>query len=94
MSLPEENGRWHLDKRVPITLIIAILVQTGAFIWMISSMHEQIQQNERRIELLEARFTETKAIVAQNATSVAVSAETLRNIEASLARIEKKIDGD
>lgn len=27
------SRQWHLDRRVPLALIIAIVLQTGSFIW-------------------------------------------------------------
>lgn len=38
----DETGKWHLDKRVPITLIVAILVQSAGFVWFISKMDSRI----------------------------------------------------
>jgi hypothetical protein len=44
---------WHLDKRVPITLIVAILVQSMAFVWAASQINFQVQDHERRITAAE-----------------------------------------
>ena len=38
----DESGQWHLDKRVPITLIITILIQTGTLVWFISKLDSRI----------------------------------------------------
>lgn len=58
------NG-WHLDKRVPISIIAAILFQTGALIWWASSIESRVSSLEReyaatsissdRLSRLEAR---------------------------------------
>ena len=39
------NG-WHLDKRVPITLVIVIGLQTSAAIWWASSMDARLTAAE------------------------------------------------
>lgn len=82
------NEHWHLDKRVPISLIATIIVQTAAFVWLIAQMDSRIAENERRIAEHERGAGAQMALVNQNVTSVAVINETLRNVEQSLGRIE------
>jgi hypothetical protein len=48
---PEDSDRnWHLDKRVPIALIVTIALQTGSFIWWAASVSERVNTLERRAE--------------------------------------------
>lgn len=86
------NGHWHLDKRVPISLIAAIIMQTGVFVWMLSEMRTEIAHNEERIISLEAKASVRAELITNNTMSIAVINETLRNMEASLARIEDAIE--
>jgi hypothetical protein len=44
----QENGRWHLDKRVPIALIVTIAMQTGAFIWWTATITQRVTTLELR----------------------------------------------
>lgn len=37
----DEN--WHLDKRVPVALIITLAIQTGGFIWWASALNERVK---------------------------------------------------
>jgi hypothetical protein len=48
-NLPD--NAWHLDKKVPIALILAILMQTGGMVWWAASASERINALERRAEL-------------------------------------------
>lgn len=43
-----EDGRWHLDKRVPLALIVAILLQSGAAMWWASGLSERVNMLERQ----------------------------------------------
>ena len=36
---------WHLDKKVPIVFICALLFQTGSFIWWASSMNTRVENS-------------------------------------------------
>jgi hypothetical protein len=45
------DNAWHLDKKVPIALILAILMQTGGMVWWAASASERINALERRAEM-------------------------------------------
>lgn len=48
MDTQAEN-HWHLDKRVPIALIVTILMQTaGMGVW-VGSIQARVEANERAI---------------------------------------------
>lgn len=38
---------WHLDKKVPIAVIFAIVMQTGAFIWFGARLDHRVEALER-----------------------------------------------
>lgn len=74
---PASQG-WHLDRRIPITLLAAILLQAMAFAWAASAAFSQIGDNSRRIEALEVSRAADRAVQAQ--------------ISERLARIEQRQD--
>lgn len=47
------NGTFHLDKRLPLALIIAIIVQTGGAFWWASAVANRLDDQQRRIETSE-----------------------------------------
>lgn len=47
---PQSDADWHLDKKVPIALIVAILVQTGGMVWWGATTSERLSAVERRVE--------------------------------------------
>lgn len=68
---PTRGESWHLDKKVPITLIAGMLCQTGAALWWASSINAQVVEQGRRIERIEQtieRGRETDAAVATRLT--------------------------
>lgn len=38
---------WHLDKRVPIALIMALVLQTTSIIWWAANLDNRVAQNEK-----------------------------------------------
>ncbi len=77
----EAASHWHLDKRVPIALIVAMAVQTaGALVWAGAAM-QRIDYLEREVSA-GARIGERTARVE----------EQMRYLRQSVDRIETKLD--
>lgn len=79
MSQPPEDKQWHLDRRVPLALIVTIIAgilgQTAAGVWFISDLYtrvnfletgaEQGRIDSRTIIKLETIVDELKRIVTR-----------------------------
>ncbi len=77
----EAASHWHLDKRVPIALIVAMAVQTaGALVWAGAAM--------QRIDYLERDVSATSRIGERTARVE----EQMRYLRQSVDRIETKLD--
>lgn len=48
MSDMQQDREWHLDKRVPLALILTIALQTGAMLWWAASLSERVNNLERQ----------------------------------------------
>lgn len=46
----DADTRWHLDKKVPIALLLAIMAQTGTGFWWAATTSERINNLEKRAE--------------------------------------------
>lgn len=71
---------WHLDKRVPVALILSIVFQTGIFLWWAASLTERVGVLEKRAD--------GSAPQAERLTRVEVKVE---NVQASIDRVERLI---
>lgn len=76
--MTEDDNRWHLDRKVPIAIIVTIVIQTGTIVWWAASTSE-------RLSYLERRETQT-APQADRLTRVEVQMEAIRE---GIARIER-----
>ena len=85
--MPVEH--WHLDKRVPVAIIFAILVQTAGAVWWASGMTERMGQIERRMDNAAVRSQNIDNIVASQATQIAV---LVARIDEQTRRIEETND--
>jgi hypothetical protein len=43
---------WHLDKRVPIALIVTLVLQTGGMVWWAASLQATVSQQGQAIAAL------------------------------------------
>jgi len=73
----EDDRSWHLDKRVPISLIMAILLQTGVFVWWGAQTSEKVSVLKERLDAI--------APNSDRLTRVEVKVDT---VQQSINRIE------
>lgn len=52
--MPNLKEQWHLDRRIPIALIITIVVQTSVGVWWAATTTSQVAENSREIAELKA----------------------------------------
>ena len=83
------NEPWHLSKSVPISFIFAILMQTVALVWFISSLNGEAQSNTKELVRHETRLDSLEAIVQTQAVTLARLDE---NIKAIRDAVEKMLD--
>lgn len=81
------NEPWHLSKSVPITFILAIVVQTFTIGWYLSDMGGAINQNAKDIIRHEASITALKNNQHTQAVMLARIEENLKAIRASVESI-------
>jgi peptidoglycan hydrolase CwlO-like protein len=83
--------QWHLDKRVPIALIVTLCLQTSAAIWWAASINERMAVNEATITAVKAdQVSAGKELEAQR-TQVAVLVEQLGNTNKNLERLQTEV---
>jgi len=55
MADPQKSEGWHLDKKVPIVLILTLLGQFGYVMTIVGTIKTSGEENTRRIAALEAQ---------------------------------------
>ena len=83
-----QNESWHLSKSVPITFIIAVVAQTVALVWYVSTLDAAVESNSRDIIRNETRVSSLEKTVQQQAVTLAridANLEAIRNIVEKMA---------
>ena len=83
---------WHLDKRVPLTIILTILIQTSAIIWWASGISSAQGTTESKTREMAADISEEQSAIAKHAERLSTTEEGQRAIKDSLNRIDSKLD--
>jgi Tfp pilus assembly protein PilO len=78
MTTQEVIGGWHLDKRVPVAIIFALLVQSAGVVWWASNIASRQSQVESRVAVHEQQINAMR--------------DTAANAAVSLGRIEENVD--
>lgn len=84
---------WHLDRRVPIALIVTLSMQTMGMVWWASGLAHRVDQAEQQISVLarEGRAYGVEAsrireVLARLDERMAHQNELLRRMEAAITR--------
>lgn len=86
---------WHLDKRVPLALIVTLCLQTAGMVWWAATLSATVGTHDRRIASLEAADARHAAEAARVAEALArlderlaLQTEILREIRARIASVQ------
>jgi len=71
---------WHLSKSIPLTFVLAILAQTVALVWFVSSLNSSIESNTRDLMRHEARINALEKVVQQQAVTMGRIDENIKSI--------------
>lgn len=75
-SISKEDG-WHLDRKVTISMILALLMNAAGSIWWAASLNSMVTEHNHRLDRLD------NAVVTLNAQQV--------NLGQDLARIQESL---
>lgn len=82
----DERPHWTLDRRVPITLIVGLVVQTAGMVWYLRGLVEVQVQHGQRLERLEGRVVADR--VAERLAVLEYQQTEMRQL---LVRIDSKL---
>ena len=94
--MAEQKETWHLDKRVPLALIVTIFLQTAAAGWYISELNSRVSVLERDAERIRlSSLANANAVHALRESSVRQDEklssilDLVRGIDGRLQRMER-----
>jgi septal ring factor EnvC (AmiA/AmiB activator) len=86
----QNNNSWHLSKSVPVSLILALVLQASAIVWTVSQMQSSIAANASSILKIETRTEKLELAVQGQAVALARIDENIKAIRTHVERIASK----
>lgn len=80
-----DDGDWHLDKKVPIGLLVMIVIQTITLVYVGTTWKSDIDNRLVNLERSEAQ-------TAPNGTRLTILEQKFDFISGTLSRIERKLE--
>ena len=75
---------------MPVTLIVALVLQAAAIVWTVSHMQSSIEANATNIIRLESRTEKLELLVQNQAVALARIDENIKAIRTHVERIASK----
>lgn len=82
----KDDTQWHLDKRIPITLIVAIVIQTLGAFWWAATVDATIESIGKRVSSLEMTNRRQYDLIAKER-------ENSHKVAAGLAEVKGQLVG-
>ena len=86
------SENWHLDKRVPLALILTIAIQTGAALWFMATLSAQVGVNSVAIARLDVRTSTVEIIGQAQAVQLGRIEEQISGVRSDLSRLLNAIE--
>ena len=83
---------WHLSKSVPVSLIIAIVLQTISLVWYVSSLDSSFKNNARDLVRQETRINTLEKTVQSQAVSLGRIDENIKAIRNLVERMAEQAE--
>lgn len=90
------TASWHLDKRLNVAVVLALLVHAGASIWWVSAFSSRtdtrLEAAEKRLQAGEDVSRKLADAQVALATQMASHAATMHAIVALQTKIDQRVD--
>jgi cell division protein FtsB len=90
--MAEKTEPWHLDKRVPLALIFAILLQTLTLGWWAATIQQRVHVLEIDRDSQQSRLDNTRDVASALTTQIAVIDERTETLLEVTRSIGLKVD--
>ena len=91
--MDDENLGWHLDKRVPIALIISLIIHTSVGVWFIAQMSSSVDELRKDTARHEASIDLIRMSASARDVQLAKIEANTEATKATLDRLSRQVDG-
>jgi len=92
MNSKDTDKDWRMSSSIPITFVMAIICQTVALVWFVSSLNSAIETNAREITRHETRIMALETMVQAQSITMARIDENIKSIRIMMEEIKDRED--
>jgi len=96
MNHGDEKRRWHMDKGVPLSAMIVIVLQTIAFVWWLAGLDKTALQSTKDIADMKIEVRTLNNSIANISSLPQINASEIKNLKSEMqilsARVDRVID--
>jgi len=83
---------WHLDKRVPVALILTLLMQSALAVWWASSLSADVTTLQQRQDKQESMIENMRTTAGAQAVQLGRIEENTRATAAAVERLLRQLE--
>jgi len=87
----EQKSNWMISKNITISSIVAVLIQTIALVWYISSLDASVSNNAREIARQEIRINQIERTSQEQAVMLARIDENILSLKAAVEALTRSL---
>lgn len=88
-----QDQQWHLSKAVPVSFVLAILIQTVALIWFVATLSNDVENNKSSISTLQQESREIRNVVNNQEVTLGRIDENIKSIRVFIERLPMNLMG-
>lgn len=85
-----DSDNWHLDKKVPVSLIIAMVAQIVAVVWAVADIKKDVELNKQAIAQLQQS---DKFLIEESNRNLSIIQSHYERLEAKIDRLIEREKG-
>jgi len=87
----DDEKHWHLDKRIPLAMLLAFGVYTATMIWWAATLQAQVTVNANETTKNAFRVTQLETQMSAQNTSLSVLLSQMQTVTNEMARLREEI---
>lgn len=93
MGRTDDDQHWHIDRRVPVVLVLTLLVQFGGAVWWARGAEERIAALERRVSEVSQDSRSASSSFSDLKDRVTRIEVVLNTVADTTIKIDRRLEG-
>ena len=92
--MPQDPNHWHLDRRVPVSIILVMVVQLVGGLWFMFELRSDVNTNARDISRIERSVDVITTSAQTQAVQLGRIETEITGLRSDIERLLKLLEGN